>query len=437
MDVFGTLLKAEPPPKQFYPPEKHESRIVRCCKGCVKSSIQGIITGFISIRAFSLVMIALLGPFLFYASYNILFMPAVDTLKARLRLTSCIVAKAIEVKGKSKCKWSSCRMGCTDQELYTCWNIYVLVDDYWRDYENSTIFIEDESKHYVSSNLHSSYQNTSRISINLTNEAFLDNLFPNPEKDNITDILDSNNHNLDPIEYHDKNVDEISEQLMQPENMTKLYVSVKGCIYDSCIDWWNMYGHVGFQFPCFVSRSSTIAIPHVDYWEVSLQIFFGIVPLLLGIMAVFFIYFIYCRQGATDNSLRLTPDPEKVKQKWETAKAQIIQDIMDKHNKKGKKKIDPKRIIEIMKSIKIDKKNKISPEAFATAVLAVIDAGEGMFGGDTAFTGFKGFDNIKDENPKNKGAKWRRIAAQAKKFHPTVAPAHRFTEVDFNYENKI
>ena len=413
--VLGKVMGKEdlliPKKQSFYPPEKRHGRCRTCCTNCLTSCWEWIVTTVISTRAFVLVMTALLGPFAFYASYYILLAPAIKTLKAKLSPSLCIVSNAMEFHGMSKCFWTSCREGCTDQEMYICWNIYVIVDD---EQPEKTLVTHSKNERYMT-DISNSKHNTVL-----------------PEKFNSTlkyetELLVSDN------EY----VDDIAEMLYQLQNMTRLFINVEGCIYGLCKNFWKEYGQIGFTFPCFVSKNKAIAVPTVSYGTVSLQIFFGLIPLFSGLLSVFAIYFIYCRENSTDKSLSLEPDPERARKKWEEVKGQIVQNVMERH--KGKTKLDPKRIIEVMKNIKFTKKNKVSPEAFATAVLAVIDAGDGnLFTAPKAgYTGL-GMYRVND-NPKSKGAKWRKFAIHAKEklnLHPTCPPAKQFTEVDFTRDGE-
>lgn len=321
MDVVVGVLQGKPHPfpesctKQ--PPERKPP------KCGIKALVDFWKRFLLRVLASVLVFTVTFGPPCFYLSAHLLLEPGLATFIALFQPSVCVVVSSSVLEGTSNCSWSSCRQGCTDQDLYRCWQVLILS--------------LDSPQHH-----------------RLFNRSIPGNMVE--DLDNITDSITSADLNLTLIMPSDveKSETEQSGMLVHTSNdqkslfdnseisqrdlveglrnaswsevaeLIKLKVSVKGCGYDSCEVWWRNYSTVGTAFSCHVSADRSVALPHLDHNFAAAQVALGILPLILTLNAVIIMYGLYCRKGSGSSILKLSLNPEKMKQKKKLAQTQLI-----------------------------------------------------------------------------------------------------------------
>ena len=281
-------------------PKKEKKRKTRCCN--LEKFVNYIIHLFRQIRALVLVTTGFGGLFIFYFTYHFFVRPSVYTLRTEFIQTNCTVVRVDIFKGKSNCDWSSCRVGCTNDEIYECWQILVMTSNF------SSEFLSEDK-------------------VSLENSTYKD--------------------------YNSSYGYDVSS-----EKATKLFISLPGCVYTTCNPFLDRFTIIDYEFKCYLSSDYTIAIPvvYLDYNEVNLNLLYGLIPIILSVVSLLSIYWTYCRKNATDNTLSLAPNEEALKEREKKNQLELLQELQ-KHKPKDEK-IDFKAVVAMATN---KNRNKVAP----------------------------------------------------------------------------
>ncbi|XP_045604103.2 protein tipE-like [Procambarus clarkii] len=318
--VTQTLQGKRPLPSRI---RKTKVRRFRRCCGTLVTALRVFC---LRLRAAVLVLVASLGLPVFYLTLHLLLRPGLATLAAGFQPTLCIVTASSFVQGRANCNWSSCRQGCTSQELHLCWHVLILPLNARQDY----MFFNHTFSHNISEMLDKSTHSLEKLTEITTNKTKM-------VKEVLYEALDDSPAAAHIHDYHPTIgidlVDEIqvTNASLSPgdkrepgEAIVRLQVNVAGCGYGSCEAWWRQYGRRGSTFTCYLSADASLAVPDIDYTLVAVQVVLGAMPLLLTVFASITIYVCYCREDSTDRTLRLSPNHQQLKVKSEQARAQIV-----------------------------------------------------------------------------------------------------------------
>ncbi|XP_068238846.1 protein tipE-like [Palaemon carinicauda] len=383
-------------------------------KSCCEILAEKVRTFCLELRAGVLVILVVLGLPGFYLTLNFLLNPGLATLRAQFKPATCIVASSTFKMGQVNCTWSSCRQGCTRQELYTCWQ--VLVVPRWGELNLTGDSMVNES----------SVENTNFESTNPKIELALssanissyddgDESFA-PETNGKAMDHDSGKREFHTLKTHQDGHKEESNQTINEDGLARLKINAAGCDYTPCDAWCQKYGKLGMMFPCYVGNDGRLAVPEFDAEHTAVQVTVGVLPLVLGIVSFCLMYWLYCRKGHTDKTLSLSPERSAKKSKMDQIRAKLIMVSKLKKKEPGQKKLGN------MWTFALNSRN-----------MAKIRPAEGN---GTAFDKAGVWGNAKN-NPNITGKldpleHWRSIAVMAS-LHPTVSPGRRFKEVEIDF----
>lgn len=378
------LHKGQAPKKKHPAKEPKKEPTEPCCRRFLRSLKRFILR----LRAAVLILMATLGIPAFYLTLHFLLEPGLATLRARFKPALCRVTSATTLEGKNNCNWSSCRQGCTVQEMFHCWRILV----------------------------HAYEENTTHPGRPFDEEATVPHptIAVVPQPSHLTSEAPSKTSDAE-VDLGNKTASfEVSEE--PGFGATRFYSSVKGCGYLSCETWASQYATIGKTFACNVSNDRTFAVAYANSDEAVVQVVLGVLPLILCVVSLLLMYLFYWRKGANDRTLKLSLDPESRKAKWEQARVEILK------NMAGEKKISPLELgMAFSSGVKSNLKN------LAGEVHRAWKANE-----KDKVHKEKGNNQEKE---KNWAEEWRMLAAKAS-VHPTVSPARRFNQVNVNFSPK-
>ncbi|XP_071530259.1 protein tipE-like [Panulirus ornatus] len=404
--MYGDMEDVQGKKPVFRKPKKPQAKTTST-RRCLKKCGNALLLLYLRLRATLLVLLATLGLPGFYLTLHFLLNPSLATLAAHLQPASCTVAVSAVRQGRNNCTWSSCRQGCTTQELYFCWQVLILV---LNTSSHNQTFVEHVREDTVGATGELSETFASMRVNNVVSEEVNNGSVTHNDTDVVPDQLTDGRghpHQVEPmlVMPQDGDVD-------QPHaGMAKLKINVQGCGYGSCDVWWTQYGHVGTTFSCQVSADGALAVPYVDLESVMLQALLGVLPLVLATAAVLLMYRLYWRRGSTDHTLRLSPYAKVRPTKWEEARAQILmQRALEQHSQP--QKFDAALVMAVNNTAKKNKTNKTA-------------------GGQQAWAAEDGVECHQTKEHVRKldmASRWRQIAAIAT-HHPTVSHTRRFPEV--------
>lgn len=290
----------------------------------LKSFQDKLKTFFLKIRAFFLTITGFGGVFMFYITFNFFLKPSFMTLKAGLQPARCKVTYVNFLEGKRNCSWTSCKMGCTKEDVFTCWQIIVFTQ-----HMNQT---------------------------NISAEIKPSEIKPTDGRLNVTLIDNFTNE----FNFRD-DIALMNLHFMKSEGLSKLQISVQGCGYTSCIEWGEEFGKVGKMFSCFVSSDQTLAVPSYDFEESIIKAILGGLPLILSIISLLLMYRLYWRKNATDKTMSLSFDTNRLESKRDEAKLKLLQKLQNRENLPSAES-DQTSTPNVNRNFKV-KKNKVAPLA--------------------------------------------------------------------------
>ncbi|XP_037788601.1 uncharacterized protein LOC119584121 [Penaeus monodon] len=380
------LHKGQMPQKEHPAKKKKKEPAEPCCRRFIRSLRRFVLR----LRAAVLVLTASLGVPAFYITLHFLLEPGLATLAARFEPGICLVTSATALEGKNNCTWSSCRQGCTVQEMFHCWRILV--------------HVYGENASYVSPSLDENTTVPLQTASGVPNPTHIPPLASAQTPDDKANF-ESNT-----------SISETSGE--QGFGTTRLLSSVKGCGYQSCETWAAQYASLGTTFACNVSSDRTFAVTNANDAEAVVQVVLGVLPLLLTVASLLLMYLLYWRKGARDRTLKLSLDPESRKAKWEQARVEILK------NMASEKKASPRELgLAFSSGVKTNLK---SLKNLAGEVHRAWKTNEKKKG-----IGGEGNGQAK----KDWAEEWRIFAAKAS-VHPTVSPARHFNQVNINFSPK-
>lgn len=393
----------------FLKPQKRRAK-TKLVKRCLWRCGQALLALFRRLRATVLILLLTLGLPGFYLTLHFLLRPSLDTLAADLQPAFCTVAVSTVLRGKNNCKWSSCRQGCTVQELYNCWQVLILkVNTTYDVNQTFSGYVTEETVKVTSIESGEQSETFTEMKMNnaVVSEEALNESVTNIDTDTVKDELIVGEEVGDKVLPMDVAPETTNVDLAR---LARLKINAEGCGYGPCEVWWTKFGRVGTTFTCYVSADGHLAVPDMDRNYVMLQALLGALPLLLSVASFLLMYRLYWRKGSTDRTLRLSPDPTVRKAKWEEARAEMfVQRAMDQKNKRT-----PKFDAALVMTVRNLRKNEIA-------------AAESQ----QAWAGEEGMDSSQRKEKKKKldlARRWRQIAAMAK-LHPAISRKRRFPEV--------
>ena len=296
----------------------------------------------VKFRAAVLLLTALGCPFLSYLSFNMVLEPGLSTLRAQFHPADCAVVLANKKKGKYNCSssWSSCKVGCTQNVLYICWEVIVAVVDrsdqqhsehsnlLFYQTMNDAMSVVVQTSNKVSNIVTKSWLNKrSRTYLGSSAPAKL-YLFPN-----LTNVI--------------KKVREKPAINLTSRHLVRFQVNALGCSYESCEEWYALISKKNRPFSCFVSDVKNIAVEHVNCDEARRLVFLGVLPLVLSLISILLIYCLYCRNGAKDFTISLQSNPEQQKQRRDEARLRMLKELSQRSN--GPQETDMKILLRLVK----------------------------------------------------------------------------------------
>ncbi|KAK4302989.1 hypothetical protein Pmani_024966 [Petrolisthes manimaculis] len=93
-----------------------------CCRRCCV----GLLHLLRRARATGVILMATLSVPGFYMTHHMFLSPGLATYTSRLHPSVCTVVSSTILKGKTNCSWASCREGCTETDLFQCWQVLVV-----------------------------------------------------------------------------------------------------------------------------------------------------------------------------------------------------------------------------------------------------------------------------------------------------------------------
>ncbi|ROT74587.1 hypothetical protein C7M84_006922 [Penaeus vannamei] len=379
------LHKGQVPTKKHPAKKQKKEPAEPCCRRLGRSLKRFVLR----LRAAVLVLTAFLGIPAFYMTLHFLLDPGLATLAARFEPALCLVSSATALEGKNNCTWSSCRQGCTVQEMFHCWRIFV--------------HVYEENASYVGPSLDENTTAPPQTASGVPKPTLL-----HPEASAET-----------PDAEADRGSKTFSERSgKQGLRTTRLLSSVKGCGYQSCETWAAQYASLGTTFACNVSSDRTFAVTDANHAEAVVQVVLGVLPLILTVASLLLMYLLYWRKGAHDRTLKLSLNPESRRAKWEQARVEILK------NMASEKEASPLELgLAFSSGVKTNLKSLKNLAGEVHRVWKTNEKKKGNVG--------EGNDQAK----KDWAEEWRIFAAKAS-VHPTVSPARHFNQVTINISNK-
>ncbi|KAK3873053.1 hypothetical protein Pcinc_021905 [Petrolisthes cinctipes] len=102
--------------------KKTKPKRCRCCRRCCV----GLLHLLQRARATGVILMATLSVPGFYMTHYMLLSPGLATYTSRLNPSVCTVVSNTVLEGKTNCSWTSCREGCTETDLFKCWQVLVV-----------------------------------------------------------------------------------------------------------------------------------------------------------------------------------------------------------------------------------------------------------------------------------------------------------------------
>lgn len=285
--VFDVLQGRRLPPAPLHTKQHPKEPSSRCS---VRSLVNYTSNFLLRVRVMLLVLMATLGPPGFYVSLNLLLYPGLATFKAHLEPSVCVVASRSVLEGSSNCSWSSCRQGCTNNDLYRCWQVLV----HHKSDKNLTMNTKMALENTVNA---TSPSQSGQQFINVTlNE--VTSLGAEELREVLINSSDDDEHKLY-SRYSEINQTNLEGMLVNSSwsfsELIRLQINVKGCGYDPCDAWWRSYSNLGTTFVCYVSADGSLTVPYVDYKLAATQVVLGVTPLVLSLGAAVVLSRLYCR----------------------------------------------------------------------------------------------------------------------------------------------
>ncbi|KAK7081774.1 hypothetical protein SK128_019064, partial [Halocaridina rubra] len=387
---------------------------------CCQSLGEGVRRLLLRLRAAVLIVMLFSGMPGYYLTHHFLLNPSLAALEAHLEPGFCEVASSISMRGTKNCTWSSCRQGCTAQELYICWQVLVI-------------------PHRDGFNLTQNSQNSNHSEEENENYPILQALMAMPvdEPEYGTDILeDATETNLSKTSLGvymnrqnlttDTSMDNESSlnSSVNQTGLVKLKINAAGCGYTSCYDWWREYGKPGTTFPCYIGATGDIAVPHFDSQQATRRVVLGTLPLILGAVSLILMYWLYWRKGHKDETLSLAPSRSARIVKSQQIKAQLLLQMAKED------KIKPRSKLNIWSFVFRSKRMaRIKPYRTEDDLEMPTKPNEEEINTISRNCELRVYNEKRRLSP---AEQWLKVAIWAATRHPCISAARKFAEVEFD-----